>query len=301
MLLPKMKYKESAYQQEVIPFLGINYSDNFRIGELAQAKNLSDVRYPYLSPRNPRGKEEKTSPTAIFSWDGKLILVDGTTLYYDGEAVGTVSAGEKQFAVVNTKLCIWPDKAYLDLKTKEFGRLDATIQNAQGTKAIFTENSVQINGEFARVSSDYLKVWQTNISNDGTLTRTYSSVAGYDFEIFRLPALKMLLVHDVADGLGKHTYKVGPHLPGTLPGAKQLKVLEEFLLGILWAKLGHCLSSLLVLVRVDHTFGDQSVPLCHALLLLLGQIIPPLVGFGICGLRPEMGQKLLDAIGGYHT
>ena len=177
MLLPKMKYKESAYQQEVIPFLGINYSDNFRIGELAQAKNLSDVRYPYLSPRNPRGKEEKTSPTAIFSWDGKLILVDGTTLYYDGEAVGTVSAGEKQFAVVNTKLCIWPDKAYLDLKTKEFGRLDATIQNAQGTKAIFTENSVQINGEFARVSSSYLKVWQTNISNSGHLTKTYSSAS----------------------------------------------------------------------------------------------------------------------------
>lgn len=177
MLLPKMKYKESAYQQEVIPFLGINYSDNFRSGELAQAKNLSDVRYPYLSPRNPRGKEEKTSPTAIFSWDGKLILVDGTTLYYDGEAVGTVSAGEKQFAVVNTKLCIWPDKAYLDLKTKEFGRLDATIQNAQGTKAVFTENSVQINGEFAKVTSRYLKVWQMNISNNGHLTKVYSSVS----------------------------------------------------------------------------------------------------------------------------
>ena len=177
MLLPKMKYNESAYQQEVIPFLGINYSDNFRSGELAQAKNLSDVRYPYLSPRNPRGKEEKTSPTAIFSWDGKLILVDGTTLYYDGEAVGTVSAGEKQFAVVNTKLCIWPDKAYLDLKPRSLGGWTPTIQNAQGTKAIFTENSVQINGEFARVSSSYLKVWQTNISNSGHLTKTYSSAS----------------------------------------------------------------------------------------------------------------------------
>src|SRR5699024_1569574 len=106
-------------------------------------------RYPYLSPRKPRGAEKHTAPSALFSWDGKLVLVDGTTLLYDGEAVGTVSAGEKQFAVVNTKLCIWPDMAFLDLSTREFGALEASVTMQQDTTAAVTHNSIQFTGIIA--------------------------------------------------------------------------------------------------------------------------------------------------------
>lgn len=175
MLLPKMKYQESAYQQEVIPFLGINYSDNFRSGELSMCKNLSIDRYPYLSVRKPRKGELRTSPTAIFSWDGKLILVDGTSLIYDGEPVGTVTAGEKQFAVVNTKLCIWPDAAYLDLVSKEFGQLGAVVKATTGTKE-FTENTITMTGEYANSSEEVRSSYQTRMYAECRLTRRYSSV-----------------------------------------------------------------------------------------------------------------------------
>jgi hypothetical protein len=37
-------------------------------------------------------------------------------LYYDGKAVAKVSGGKKQWAVVNTKLCVFPDKIAVDIK-----------------------------------------------------------------------------------------------------------------------------------------------------------------------------------------
>ena len=176
MLLPNMKYQESAYQQEVVPFLGINYADNFRSGELSMCQNLSIDRYPYLSVRKPRKGELYASPSAIFSWDGKLILVDGTSLIYDGETVGTVSAGEKQFAVVNTKLCIWPDGAYLDLVSREFGQLGASVQATTGTKE-FTENTITMTGEYAARTQEIRSSYQSGTYADCKLTKRYTSVS----------------------------------------------------------------------------------------------------------------------------
>lgn len=180
MLLPSMKYKESPYQQQVLPFLGLNYSHNFQDGELAQAQNLSDLRYPCLSPRPARAQETRQAPTALFAWDGKLILVDGTTLFYDGEAVGTVQAGEKQFAVVNTKLCIWPDMVYLDLSTKEFGTLEASVTMQQGTTATVTQNSIQLTGIIANVTARYNGHLQRSGEErycSGFLAKAYSSAS----------------------------------------------------------------------------------------------------------------------------
>ena len=113
--LPQVRYSVPATQRETVTFLGLNRSDRTQEGELAWCENLSNRRFPYLSPRNPRSEQVFTDPTAAFSWNGKLVLVNGTNLLYDGEVIGTVSAGPKQFAVVNTKLCIFPDGVYIDL------------------------------------------------------------------------------------------------------------------------------------------------------------------------------------------
>lgn len=175
--MPKVPGQEAAYQREVVPFLGLNQTDNIQEGELSSCENLSARRYPHLAPRKGRTGEVKSAPTAIFSWDGKLILVDGTTLLYDGEAVGTVVAGEKQFAVVNTKLCIWPDKVFLDLSTKEFGALEASVSLAPGTTAEFTTSSITMTGQYARVSTEYTGMLQSRVCSDGYVTRKYSSVS----------------------------------------------------------------------------------------------------------------------------
>jgi len=137
-----MKYAENAAKKQIVAFRGLNLSDNTQEGDIAAAENLSVRRFPLLSPRMQREPiSDYTAPTAIFAW-GKLIVVDGTSLIYDGETVGTVTTGEKQFAVVNTKLCIWPDKMYLDLNSKEFKPLNASLSSVADSQAIFTANSI---------------------------------------------------------------------------------------------------------------------------------------------------------------
>lgn len=182
MELPILKYDVPAAQREVVSFRGLNMSDMRQEGEFSVCENLSDRRYPYLSPRKSRSLTHYNSPTAIFSWDGKLIVVDGTTLLYDGEAVGTVTPGEKQFAVINTKLCIWPDRAYLDLSTKEFGSLEQSATIFGGAQAVFTENSMQFTGDIARPPQSkyegfyYDQVGGKNWQSTGYCTMAYASV-----------------------------------------------------------------------------------------------------------------------------
>lgn len=142
-MLPRLPYDLPRTEREILALQGVNYSDNHQDGDLAACENLSTRRYPYISTRRARTHlGQYDGATALTAWE-KLVVVKGTTLYYDGIAVGTVTAGEKQFAVVNTKLVIWPDKKYLDLQGRTLGSLGAT---AAATKAVFTTDTVTLTG-----------------------------------------------------------------------------------------------------------------------------------------------------------
>ena len=141
MKLPEIPYTMQKNKSEIVSMRGINFSDILQDGDLADSKNLSARRYPYITTRRAREKQPGYSGcTALTAWD-KLIAVCGTDLLYDGDVVGQVAAGEKQFVVVNTKLVIWPDKKYLDLKTLQ---LKPLAQDASGTGAEFETNSITI-------------------------------------------------------------------------------------------------------------------------------------------------------------
>ena len=141
MKLPDIPYAMQKNRSEIVSMRGINFSDILQDGDLANSKNISARRYPYITTRRARAKQSGyTGCTALTAWD-KLIAVCGTKLLYNGSEVGTVTAGEKQFAVVNTKLVIWPDKKYLDLSTLQLYSLG---QSASGTAAEFETNSVTI-------------------------------------------------------------------------------------------------------------------------------------------------------------
>ena len=143
MYLPQMLYREQKNRREIVEFLGLNLSDNYTDGHLQECRNLSARRYPYLSTRLKRlAVGDYTAPTAMTAWN-KLVVVDGTSLIYDGKNVGTVAAGTKQFAVVNTKLVIWPDKKYLDLDTSTLYDLGASAEKAG---AVFTTDTVTLSG-----------------------------------------------------------------------------------------------------------------------------------------------------------
>lgn len=113
-------------------------------GALVHSQGLGFADLPYLSTSRGHGAVRGTGQVSgLFAW-GELCTVEGTTLCYGGQAVGTVTPGEKQFAVVNTKLCVFPDKKYLDLGSREFGTLDAKVVNRHGLEVTFGENSLSL-------------------------------------------------------------------------------------------------------------------------------------------------------------
>jgi hypothetical protein len=143
MNLPRMLYSEGKTKKEIVQFAGLNFSDAAQEGQARECRNLSSRRFPYLTTRlrrEPVG--DYTAPTAVTAWD-KLVVVDGTSLIYDGAVVGTVLAGEKQFATVNTKLVIWPDKVYLDLLTRKIVPMGAM---AQQSGAAFSTDTITMSG-----------------------------------------------------------------------------------------------------------------------------------------------------------
>lgn len=143
MAFPELAYNIAKYRSEIMEMRGLNLSDNTQTGDLADCKNLSSRRYPYFSTRRARSNlAEYSDITAITAWE-RLVAVRGTQLLYDGKVVGTVSAGAKQFAVVNTKLVIWPDKKYFDIDTLTVNDMEATMT---GTGATFTTNTLTVSG-----------------------------------------------------------------------------------------------------------------------------------------------------------
>ncbi len=141
--LPKIPYAMRKNRREILSMRGINYADAAQDGDLADSLNISARRFPYISTRHAREEiDGYSSVTAMTAWD-KLVCVDGTSLIFDGKVVGTVLPGDKQFAVVNTKLVIWPDKVYLDLTTSTVKPLGAS---ASGSGATFGKNTLTISG-----------------------------------------------------------------------------------------------------------------------------------------------------------
>lgn len=132
MNLPYMTAATSKNRKQIITFGGLNYGEGAVDGELAESQGLSSARYPCLSQRDGRKSAGTyTSPTGLYA-RGKLCVVDGTDFLYGGKVVGQVAAGEKQFATINTKIVIFPDKVYYDTETETFGPLAAEYPGFSG-------------------------------------------------------------------------------------------------------------------------------------------------------------------------
>ncbi|MBQ9980177.1 MAG: hypothetical protein IJP23_03875 [Oscillospiraceae bacterium] len=142
MALPEIKSAKKLIREEVGLFSGIDLRHGAKDGALKGCENLSHDASPALRSRAARKVEQVfVSPTSLFSWDEGLVVCDGNSVLYNGEVCGTVSSGEKQFAVVGSKLCIFPDKVYVDLQSGQFKPL-ATSVTLGGDAAEFTENSL---------------------------------------------------------------------------------------------------------------------------------------------------------------
>ncbi|MEG1926694.1 MAG: hypothetical protein RR415_13215, partial [Ruthenibacterium sp.] len=142
----KMPYFEAAgrrTKKQIIAIAGLNYGRQTAEGELLDSTGLSSAQFPCLSQRESR-KVQATykKPTGLYA-RGKLCVVDGTDFIYGDKVVGQVREGEKLFATINTKIVIFPDKAFFDTATETFGHLDAQYPGYAGN-ITFTDKSITV-------------------------------------------------------------------------------------------------------------------------------------------------------------
>lgn len=142
MYLPRMKYKSDKHISQIVQFGGIHYGRGGADGEFAETENLSSMQFPALSQRKSRKQVELYSAaTDLFGWDKLVVVADGK-LYLENEKICKVSDAPKQFAVVNSKLIVWPDKLQIDLTNNEILKMSSDFY--QDPSPLFTANSIQI-------------------------------------------------------------------------------------------------------------------------------------------------------------
>lgn len=169
MRLPYLSAGGGKQDRQIIQFGGVRYGQGASDGELEESLGLSSAQFPCLSQREGRKRAGVyTAPTALYA-KGKLCVVDGTDLLYDGQVVGQVSAGEKQLAAINTRIVIFPDKMVYDTEKQDLFELGMirTYETEEGKctgtfppgNICFTRNTMvleQLWAWFYRVDEDYV-------------------------------------------------------------------------------------------------------------------------------------------------
>lgn len=122
MPLPKVPYALGAKSNVNVALRGINWTDNYSEGALEDSKNITAVRYPYVSTKAPRERLSESwnsNITAISAWND-LVYVKNNHLYYKVGSTyrdcGALNGGdvERQFVMLYKKLVVWPDKKYVE-------------------------------------------------------------------------------------------------------------------------------------------------------------------------------------------
>lgn len=142
--LPQAQKNVTKRARQQLRMLGLNYTTDYHDGELQECCGISTRRYPYITSAGRIDEIDSSyfRPGTENVWTGLqikdmyafgeqlLVLTYSTSTYqvqawllvdsgwYDLTAGADVTLSNtfpKQYAVVNTKLCIFPDGVYIDL------------------------------------------------------------------------------------------------------------------------------------------------------------------------------------------
>lgn len=125
--LPYLKRSLSLDEKTEFSFSGINRAQGITEGAIYDTLNMTSDYYPAIGTRPKRKKvlslsdDRKIygigySEKMYYAADGE----DGNAyFYYDGAQVFEVTKNEKTFAVINSYICIFPDKMYFSEKFSE--------------------------------------------------------------------------------------------------------------------------------------------------------------------------------------
>lgn len=177
-MLPKLPYVMKKNRQQTVAMRGINFSNATADGDIADSKGIGLQAYPYLATRKGRARAFEESENVIdpegegenvgaaegessevidftYFWGSKVEVRaedDGNAgLYYDGGRVCDVTPGKKQFATINTKLVIFPDKIYFERS----GRWNYLGAKRKAYHATFAKNYVSLGATVSDVFSGF--------------------------------------------------------------------------------------------------------------------------------------------------
>ena len=172
-MLPFLNSSRGNAKKQIVQFRGINFSDRYTDGDMLDGMNLSARRSPFLTTRRARKHLPEYDGASAFLYRDKPIWVNGTDLIYDGRVVAQVTEGEKQFALVNTKLCVFPDKIYVDTKTLEVKKLNEGVNSAVGAEDIaIASNQLedgQINSAIYTKFLSALNAYPVQLTSSGSI------------------------------------------------------------------------------------------------------------------------------------
>lgn len=162
------------HDAQIVQIRGINLTDNYPDGSLEWSTHVSLERYPYLTAWTqpeiivPSAIDPLINPEnidALTSWStsmGNIIFFhDGTMFIREADSGHRIAdnflPGPKQFAVLQNKLVIWPDKVYVNLLTYDVVPL---AQHLEPEYCTFAAHSVTLHGatEYSRHLEDRFNV-----------------------------------------------------------------------------------------------------------------------------------------------
>ena len=144
--------------ERIIEFKGLNRKPVVEEGEMSDMLNLTADNYPLLTPRELRGTmklpEGVRRPLSLISRYNRIGMIaedtDGNVwFYYDGEKVSSVTGltRNSRMVAINTKICFFPEKTYLELIKSGsnvtiggYGNLESTVSVANAEVVITNEN-----------------------------------------------------------------------------------------------------------------------------------------------------------------
>lgn len=131
-MLRNVPYQDSIGKRLQTAFYGLNHTPGCGDGELYDMGNLSGELFPLMSPRKKRGIFATLTKANGLGGRDVLMWVDGTEFFYNGVKKGELSDSGKSFYYLGAYVVIWPDKAYYNVRTDEFGFLEETYVSGAG-------------------------------------------------------------------------------------------------------------------------------------------------------------------------
>lgn len=145
MYLPVLQASPKTATVKTVQFGGINRGSYANDGQMVDSGNISLDEFPALTPRKAKKViRTLTDPKAMFSFNNKLMYIDGTDLYFDGVKKGSVSRGEKQIVAITDRIIIFPDKLCYDVSDGQLTGLEESYTSS-GT-VTFKQNSITVTG-----------------------------------------------------------------------------------------------------------------------------------------------------------